>query len=232
MLRDRDLMELHVEALFAHDDHGRLLHVNDPNAADAPRFFLGQTADGSVVRFRRGITTDLERELKAAATAAMQAAPSLDSPIDAAPYRAILDRSAPSGEIWTGPAFAFPSSLPEHVQAFRVTPVNSHVLEAHLAPWIPDVTTCAPMIAVAVDGQALAVCASVRRTRKAREAGVETAVGFRRCGYAAAAATEWARAVREEGRVPLYSTSWKNEASRALARKLGLLPFGSDLHIA
>jgi len=230
MLRDRELMEMHIEALFAHDDHGRLLHVNDPNAADAPRFFLGQTAGGSVIRFRRGTTTDLERELRAAA-AAMQAAPALDSPIDAAPYQAILDRSAPCGEIWTGPAFTFPSSLPERVQAFRVTTVNSHVLEAHLAPWIPDVTTCEPMIAVAVDGQAVAVCASVRRTRKAHEAGVETVLGFRRCGYAAAAATEWARAVREAGRVPLYSTSWKNEASRALAQKLGLLPFGNDLHI-
>ena len=231
MLRDRELMELHVEALFAHDDHGRLLHVNDPNAADAPRFFLGRTAGGSVMRFRRGTTKDLERELKAAAVA-MHAAPPLDAPIDAAPYQAILDRSAPSGEIWTGPAFTFPSSLPERVQAFRVTPANSHVLEAHLAPWIPDVTTCEPMIAVAVDGQAVAVCASVRRTRKAHEAGVETVVAFRRRGYAASAATEWARAVREEGRIPLYSTSWKNEASRALARKLGLLPFGSDLHIA
>ena len=229
MLRDRDLMEMHVEALFAHDDHGRLLHVNDPNAADAPRFFLGQTSGGSVMRFRRGTTTDLERELKAAAT---QAAATLDSPIDAAPYRAILDRSAPSGQIWTGPAFAFPPALPERVLAFRVTPVNSHVLEAHLAPWIPDVTTCQPMIAVAVDGQAVALCASVRRTRKAHEAGVETVAAFRRRGYGAAAATEWARAVREEGRVPLYSTSWKNEASRALARKLGLLPFWSDLHIA
>src|SRR5262245_2360596 len=117
MLRDRELMELHVEALFAHDDHGRLLHVNDPNAADAPRFFLGQTAGGSVMRFRRGTTTDLERELKAAAAAAaIQAAAALDSPIDAAPYQAILDRSSPSGEIWTGPAFTFPSSLPERVQ--------------------------------------------------------------------------------------------------------------------
>src|SRR5215510_4784687 len=186
MLRDRELMELHIEALFAHDDHGRLLHVNDPNAADAPRFFLGQTASGSVIRFRRGTTTDLERELKAAAAAA-QAGPTLDAPIDSAPYQAILDRSAPSGQIWTGPAFTFPSSLPERVMAFRVTPVNSHVLEAHLAPWIPDVTTCEPMIAVAVDGQAVVVCASVRRTRKAHEAGVETVAGFRRCGYAAAA---------------------------------------------
>ena len=41
----------------------------------------------------------------------------------------------------------------------------------------------------------------------------------------------WARAVREAGVEPLYSTSWQNAASRAVARKLALVPFGSDVHI-
>jgi hypothetical protein len=33
------------------------------------------------------------------------------------------------------------------------------------------------------------------------------------------------------GRTPLYSTSWENEASLALAKKLGLPQYGVDLHI-
>jgi hypothetical protein len=31
--------------------------------------------------------------------------------------------------------------------------------------------------------------------------------------------------------IPLYSTSWQNQASLALARKLGLIQYGADLHI-
>jgi hypothetical protein len=31
--------------------------------------------------------------------------------------------------------------------------------------------------------------------------------------------------------VPLYSTSWENEPSRTLAKTLGLIQYGVDLHI-
>jgi predicted GNAT family acetyltransferase len=88
------------------------------------------------------------------------------------------------------------------------------------------------MFAVVVDGHAVSVCCSVRETAEAFEAGVETVAAHRRRGYAPRAVTAWAREVRAMGRVPLYSTSWQNEASRAVARTLGLIHFGTDLHIA
>jgi len=37
------------------------------------------------------------------------------------------------------------------------------------------------------------------------------------------------RALREQGGEPLYSTSWDNKASVAVARKLGLVPYGEDI---
>jgi hypothetical protein len=37
--------------------------------------------------------------------------------------------------------------------------------------------------------------------------------------------------VRELGRMPLYSTSWDNTASRALARSLGLVQYGATLQL-
>ncbi len=53
------------------------------------------------------------------------------------------------------------------------------------------------MFALAVDGHAVAVCCSVRRTSMAHEAGVETVSPYRGRGYAARVVKAWARAVRE-----------------------------------
>lgn len=49
------LMEYHVEALFVHDQHSRLLTINENlgPTVPAPAFFLGRTIDGKAVcRFR------------------------------------------------------------------------------------------------------------------------------------------------------------------------------------
>ena len=82
-----------------------------------------------------------------------------------------------------------------------------------------------------MDGRAVSVCASVRRSTAAHEAGVETAPQYRGRGLAPRAVAAWARAVLTMDRVPLYSTSWQNEASRNVARKLGMTHFGNDLPI-
>jgi hypothetical protein len=37
--------------------------------------------------------------------------------------------------------------------------------------------------------------------------------------------------VRALGAEPLYSSSWENAASRAVALKIGLVHFGSELHL-
>jgi hypothetical protein len=217
------LMEMHVEALFTHDAEGRLRRVNEPGGAEAPRFFLGRTAEGAVWRFRHDVDAALRRELEAAGEGA-----------GAARYGEILARAAPVMRAEAGPAFAFPPELPAADDAaddvVRVTEANAYVLQPPLDAWLADVRWGAPLFALVADGRAAAVCASVRQTGAAHEAGVETAPADRGRGYAARVVAAWARAVRELGRVPLYSTSWENAASRAVARTLGLVHFGDDLH--
>jgi hypothetical protein len=229
-LTPRELMRLHVEALFTHDGTGRLLRVNVPGGADAPRFFLGLTAEGPVMRFRHDVDEVTMRELRAA-VADSSSGPVPDGPLNPSRYEEILAQSVPIENTWLGPAFSFPNALPETADTILVTSTNAHVLDPLLRDWMPDVETGQPMCALVLEGRAVAVCCSVRLTNGAHEAGVETVPAFRGRGFAAPVVSSWARAVRDRGKVPLYSTSWQNQSSRAVARKLRLLQFGSDMHI-
>jgi len=231
LISDRDLMRLHVEALFTHDDHGDLVSINDPGGRPAPRFFIGVTRDATVRRFRHDVSDDLRRELDAECERSPLHQSDLASPAVQARFEAILARSGPVERTWAGPAFCFPKELPTLGNVVRVTEQNADLLSPLLEPWLGDAALCQPMVALSVSGCAVAVCCSVRRTAAAHEAGVETAPSYRRRGYAAQVVTAWAATARAIGRVPLYSTSWQNAASLAVAHRLSLLHFGSDLHI-
>ena len=220
-------MRLHVEALLTHDALGQLARVNEPNGAVAPRFFLGSTPSGIVLRFRADLSIAIRQDLERIARELSTAGGDALAPIDPAPFQVVL---APVQGTWTGPAFAFPGdvTVPDGVAQVQD---STDCLTPDLSAWIPDVATCQPMLVRLVDGRAVSICASVRRTPEAHEAGVETPPVHRGHGYAADAVAAWASAVRAAGAVPLYSTSWANDASRAVARRLKLVQFGSDLHI-
>jgi hypothetical protein len=231
MPTDHELMRLHVEALFTHDALGRLLRVNERGGAIAPRFFLGRTRDGSVLRFRNDLDRSLRRELERAAASLPPDPGCADAPIDPRPFESILARAAPVERTWLGPAFSFPEHPASAAGIVRISERDADRLRPLLDAWIADVALCQPMLAFAVDGRAVAVCCTVRRSDRAHEAGVETAPSMRGRGYAAPTVAAWARAVREEGLAPMYSASWENAASLAVARTLALHRFGSDLHI-
>jgi hypothetical protein len=230
-MSDLELMRLHVEALFTHDASGDLVQANEPRGLPAPRFFLGRTLAGSICRFRHDVDRELREELEAAAAHEIRGEYVLALPLSPLPYETILARRAPVERTWVGPAFSFPDDLPDAVGTTLVTATNAQMLQPSLADWLPDVGVCDPMVVATVDEHAVSVCGSVRRTAAAHEAGVETAVSFRARGYASQVVIAWASAVREMAHVPLYSTSWRNDASRALARKLCLVQFGNDLHV-
>jgi hypothetical protein len=81
------------------------------------------------------------------------------------------------------------------------------------------------------NGETASVCYSARSTSEAAEAGVETAEPYRGQGHGPDAVTVWGAAAGQSGRVPLYSTNWANIPSRLLARSLGLICYGEDLHL-
>lgn len=224
-------MRLHVRALFTLDRDGQLLALNESSGGPAPRFFLGRTLQGTAWWIRRYVGADLAEELRVLCEAEPTPARLEADPASDHHFVAALARKGPVTRVWSGPAFRCPPDLVPDGTAIRVTSANAAVLSPYLEEWRVDVDGGVPMAATLHHGRAVSVCCSVRVTDGAHEAGVETHPDFRGRGHASTAVAGWATAVRELGCLPLYSTSWENERSRKLASRLGLVQFGSDLHI-
>jgi RimJ/RimL family protein N-acetyltransferase len=228
-------LELQAEALFTHDSRGRICYVNEPDGDRAPRFFFGRTREGNLWRFRDDLSEEIVRQLDGLA-----AEEPVHDNLEAEPYNlaAFLHVLRSGGEkpaIDSGPAYRFPEELPASPQVTRITRANLSLLRRqgwNLESLAREFEERAPMLAVIEEGDAVSVCFSSRLTARAAEAGLETLEEYRGRGYAGAVVAAWARAVREGGRTPLYSTSWDNFASRSVARKLGLIQYGSDLNLA
>ncbi|CAN5582508.1 N/A [soil metagenome] len=228
----RELIGIHAEALFLHDERGRMVSVNDVDRQTAPRLYLGRTAEGNIWRFRHNLAPDLVAELEAI-LADEPIATDLESPaLTTERLYDALSRDAPVERIWEGPAWHFPEKIDQSsvVQVRQVTPDME--IAGDRFTWLADeLEFWQPAFVVMDDGKVVSLCHSSRNTPLVAEAGVETLEGYRGRGYATAVATAWARAVRAEGREPLYSTSWDNHASRSLANRLGLILIGVDLHM-
>ena len=232
------LMLRHVEALFTHTSDSRLLTVNDGSDTPAPRFFLGRTSDGIVQRFAAGLPEAMIDELgRIGADERPIDSNNLKLPVGHDQYARLLALSHPTSRVEAGPCYWLPSGVAPKYNRQElqgdiclVNETNSGVLTAHMSDWL-DALDWQPIVAVLHEGNAVSVCASVRRTAAAHEAGVKTAPAFRRRGFARHAVIAWLSEVDRLGVTRLYSTSWENAASRALAVTLGLEMFGVNFHI-
>jgi RimJ/RimL family protein N-acetyltransferase len=230
---DLDLMALHIRALFRMDDRNRLLSTNEPDPPSAPpRLYLGRTTAGNAWRFHHDLPHDIARDLASLLRAEPTATDLTQPPRCLAAMRNLLTRHAPMTAVSMGPAWHFPEHLPEPSHDIvHITPRNAAVVRDVFPTFANDLPYCQPCLAIVHEDRLASICFSSRDTPAAAEAGLETLKAFRGRGYASAVTAAWAQAVRAEGRIPLYSTSWDNLASRSVARKLGLVPYGADLSI-
>jgi RimJ/RimL family protein N-acetyltransferase len=228
---DLALMELHVEALYRHTPEGRLLETREVDPVRAPRFFLGRTGRGNLWRVRDDLPASLVRSLDALA-AAEPVLPELPrEPASLSQFRELLDEHEEIQHTGAGPAYSFPEDLSPPTQVVRITEENGYLLGEEFAWLRTERAACEPALAVVIDEHAVSVGFSSRMTGRAAEAGVNTLEAFRGRGHASRVVAAWAIAVRETGRVPLYSTSWGNLASQGVARRLGLRIYGVDLSL-
>jgi RimJ/RimL family protein N-acetyltransferase len=232
VLTDQELMAMHVRALFTHDANARLLSVNEPGGGvPAPRLFLGRTREGNLWRFRADLPDLLIQELEALC---------VDEPVDkdfhstprhVAAYVRLLETHAPMHTLWMGPAYHFTEYLEPSRPLLALTETNAEWLRGGFEELIAELPAWQPFVAIIEESRAVSVCRSVRITPAAHEAGVETLPEFRGRGYAKDVVAGWARVVQSLGVIPLYSTSWENTASQAVAKKLHLVPYGADFQV-
>ena len=148
-----------------------------------------------------------------------------EAPVHAERYVSLL-----RGEVDSGPAFTFPDEIVQPDGTVFIEDIES--LDYHFTGWTAsEIPSRTPIVAVVEGGYAVSVCFSAWCSDAAAEAGLETAEAFRGRGLGPRVASGWALAIRASGRVPLYSTSWSNDASLAVARKLGLVTYASKWSI-
>jgi hypothetical protein len=226
-----ELMRARVEAHYTHDHRSRIESIRQWDGGIAPRFYLLRTAVGTLSRFRSDLPDDLVAQLRELCDEEPMESDVPRSPSYEDEYLRLLTSEAPIERIWRGPAYVFATEVSRGVQAIAIQEENVDLLRGGLEDWIPDVPHRRPFMAMLENARAVSVCASVRITDEAHEAGVETLPAYRRRGHALRVVSGWAAAVRKLGAVPFYSTSWDNVASQSLAARLGLPLFGVDFHI-
>ena len=229
-------VELHLDALYERAAAGLILRTR-ASVRPPPRIHLVRTIEGN----RWLLSAALPLAARASLDSLLAAEPVTGS-IEAMEHRppacreavfALLAESRPPTDEYRGPAFTFPASLPASAQPIELRPIpeaaRPHPDLAGLASFVD--TDRPVVVARDADGSSVALCHSARIGPASAEAGLEVVEAYRRRGLARAVTLGWAEAIRVAGRVPLYGTWWGNEASRATARSLDLVPYAEDWHV-
>ncbi len=228
-LADSELMRIHAETLFELNRDGRITRINDLSGRTAPRFFLGRTTSGNVWRLRADLPSDVIAKIETLCRA--EPVGREPTPAYEKEYLRLLEAHAPVTRVWSGPAYWFPTASIRPTDSTSINGANAELLRGGLEEWLADVPHLRPFMAIVEDGHAVSVCASVRITNAAHEAGVETVENHRRFGHAVNAVAAWASEVQRLDALALYSTSWDNRASQSVAARLKLAMIGADFHV-
>lgn len=213
---------LHLRTLYRLNVEGRIVSTLEPDPAIGPSFTLIRGRSERVWAVGVMVDPEIAEELDRLAAGEQPLDDWRDQPRFANRYRDIL-----GGELVSGPALEFPEQI---VAPSQVTLIDdATLLERHFRDWTSEeMPGRTPIAAVLENGHAVSLCGCARRSDEAAEASLETAEPFRGRGLAKRVTAAWAVAVQASGRTPLYSTSWENAASLAVADQLGLTIYAAS----
>ena len=204
---------------------GRISGTRSPEPRLVPRFRLVRGKESCAWAVRVDVTQNIADELDGLAREEPPVSDFRDAPVYAERYMSLL-----GGKVDSGPAFTFPEEIARPSGTVFIEDIES--LDHHFTGWTAsEIPYRTPIVAFVKEGYAVSACFCAWRSDAAAEAGLETAAVFRGRGLGSRVAAGWALAIRASGRVPLYSTSWSNDASLAVARKLVLVAYASKWSI-
>lgn len=224
--------ELYLRTSFVLDERGRIASTREPGGRRGPLFTIVRGATRRAWAIRDDVPDGLAHELARLAREEPPAPDLREPPVHALRYQSLLGDRLRGARPYGGPAFTFPATLPRAGEVVVVE--DEGRLERHFRGWIPGEIAAgrAPVLAVVAEGAPVSICFCARLSEVAAEAGLETAAPFRGRGLGPRVTAAWAEAIRASGRLPLYSTSWTNVASLAVARTLGLTAYASSWSLA
>ena len=227
-----DLLTVHANVLFRINENNRLVQLNESDPEHpAPYVFLARGQNSNLCLFRDDVDEDFIAEFEARLAALPHWVDGQSKSAIFEPLRNVLKKRFRSFTESHGPAFHFPQDFigEPNSEAVFIAEENAGVL-AQNYPYTKSVLAeRSPIAAVVRDGDAVSACYCARKTYAAAEAGVDTISAFRGQGLALEVVSAWAREVGEQKLLPLYSTNWGNEASLAIARRLGLSQYADTL---
>lgn len=223
LLTEFEHMEIHAKTLFTHDPDGRITHLNEPPYNIAPRFFLGRTKCGNVVRYLNTLNEHVKKTLDRLIRN--------NSHIHLEEIFRLLSEDGPINSVGIEPVYVFPDVRNRPTRAIRITDSNKSFLKPHFPYTFEELDVRNPCFAMLENDMAVAVCSSARQTSMAAEASLYTLEDFRGRAYGTDVCNAWAAEVQSQGRIAFYSAAWDNFSSQAVARKLLLIQYGVDIHI-
>jgi RimJ/RimL family protein N-acetyltransferase len=227
------LLDRHADVLFRMDDHQRLVGLNELGDDPPPRLFLARGETTHRIWFGADVGEGTIETCRAIARElprwdGQQPAASLYDSI-----RAALALEAPIVDETNGPAFRFGErvDIPTETGARVIDAASAQLLEYNFPYTRSILALRSPVVGIVVDGSVVSACYCARKRPNACEAGVDTVEPYRGRGFAALVVSAWRDAVETLGREPLYSTSWDNLASRAIAARLRLIPYAETVSL-
>ena len=134
----------------------------------------GMTKEGSVRRFRHDLPENVVTSLKEVAAAEPMLSDSRKLPRSHGQFKEILQSHAPIERMWIGPAYRFPDRIDPPVNVVRLSCENAGLLKGDFAKMGPELDSGRPCMAAIEGSPAVSICQSVRLSRRAHEAGVDT----------------------------------------------------------